>query len=450
MKIRKLVSDFPTGFLNQLSWQYVATLSVVIFGFVHTIMIAGKLGAASLGVIALGASVTTIIAQFFNLNMKSAIIRYVTIFLSKGKPDTAIAILTSCILINLIAATLFFLLVFAAAPFLNDLLIRSTEGVSVIRIYSIVLISEMFLSDSILGYIRIRHALSVFAIGQLISSVLRLAVTYIGLFHFQMGLMFVVITTASTSFLTFSILLAALSRLLPLKKFLVKTAPWRDPDVNAMIPEMKTFVRNNYLTGLLTIPGKELDINLLGFFTTVENIGVYKIAKNFISSIWAITDPIHLVIYPECAKFWANNDRAGLLYFIKKVSGFLLVFSLFVIVGSSPAVSYVVQLFMGDEFSKAGTLFIIMVSSIVIWIPLLWAYPIFLTAGRTDLALKASLAHSILSALLYVFFIARFGVIGAAIAYAVNAGLIACLQYYLISRNSILQLTSTRNASIKG
>lgn len=445
MKFRFPILDFPSGFLNQLSWQYVATLSVIICGFVHTILIAGKLGAASLGIMALAAGVTTIISQFFNLSMKDAVIRYVTIFLSQGKDDSAIAILISCILFNLAAASVYFLLVFSAAPFLSDLLIRSPEGASVIRIYSVVLISQILLSDSILGYIRIRHALNYYAIGQLISSVLRLAISYIGLFHFQMGLMFVVITTAATSLLTFSILLTTLSRLIPIEKFFYKTAPWKDPEVDAIFFEMKAFLRNNYFTGLLTIPGKELDTNLLGFFTTIENVGVYKIAKNFISSIWAITDPIHLVIYPECAKFWANNDQSGLYHFIGKVSGLLLVFSLCVIIGSSLVVPYIIQLFIGEEFSNASTLFVIMVSSIVIWIPLLWAHPIFLTAGRTDLALKASLAHSILSVLLYAFFIANYGMIGAAIAYAINAGLIACLQFYLVSSNSILKLTSSND-----
>ena len=441
MKIQSLLSGLPTGFLKQLSWQYLATISVVVCGFIHTIIIANILGIEILGILALATGITVICAQFFILNMKDVVIRYISIFLAEEKHSSAHNLLKIGIAVNISAAVAYFILICLISPFLNDLLIKTEDGSTLIRLFSLVPIFQFILSDSILGYIRINNKLNIYASGQFISSVLRLGITYIGLVYFQLGIFFVILTTIASGLLILIILVLTTIRL---SKDSRRT-PWKetinDKEITIFAPSIKKFVRNNYLTGLLSIPGKELDINLLGFFTTVENVGVYKIAKNFISAIWAITDPIHLVLYPECSKFWVQKNHSGLIKFIKRITGLLLLFSILIATTSGIAVPYFIDIFMDAEASYASTLYLIMVSSIIIWVPLLWIHPILLTAARTDLALKASFIHSVLSVVLYFSFITSLGLIGTAIAYAVNAALISLVQYYLLSKYSILNIT---------
>lgn len=442
MNFKVSLSGFPQGFLKQLSWQYVATLSVVIFGFIQTILIANKLGASQLGIIALAASLTTIISIFFNFNLKDVVIRYVNIFTASDKLRSADNVLFISVLLNFILSIVYFIVIYFLAPILNDLIIKADGGEDVIRLYSFVLIFQFMLTDSILGYIRLRHALHVYAAAQFLSSLLRLLAVFIGLWYFQMGIFFVVAVNGITAFLTFSILFIKSLRILSTENRQFSGRPWQDKEIANSFPSIGRFVRNNYITGLLAIPSKELDMSILGLFTTTENVGIYKVAKNFIASIWAIADPIHLVIYPECAKFWAKADVVGLYKFVQKVTYFLIAFSALIIIGSWIAVPFFIDIFIGQEFSYASILFMIMVSSTIFWMPLLWVQPVFLATDRTDLALKVAFIHSVISTLMYFGLIYQFGLLGVAIAYALNSTVLALLKYYYVTKSRVLKLSS--------
>lgn len=75
---------------------------------------------------------------------------------------------------------------------------------------------------------------------------------------------------------------------------------------------------------------------------------------------------------------------------------------------------------MRSEFAEAGLLFRCMGWGIILWSPMIWAGPLLVAAGRTDLTLRTSLASSVTMLLLYSAAIPLLGALGAALVYAVN------------------------------
>jgi O-antigen/teichoic acid export membrane protein len=187
--------------------------------------------------------------------------------------------------------------------------------------------------------------------------------------------------------------------------------------------EMRGFALSIYGASLAAIPTRDLDVNLLGGFSTAAVIGTYKVARDFMAAIWQVSDPLLFVVYPELAKLWTRREFRTLRGFLRNCVLGLSAAALFLFAIAFLAVPPVITLTLGEQFAEGGSLFRSMAWCLVVWMPLLWVNPLLMAAGRANLFFRATLVASATTLLLDLLLIPNFGATGAAIAYA--AGVLA-------------------------
>jgi O-antigen/teichoic acid export membrane protein len=297
-------------------------------------------------------------------------------------------------------------------------------------------IFQVGLTDALTGVLRAMNHVRDLAFILAITAVIRLTCTWLGLEFFAAGINEVLFISAASlaigAIAYFVVTLLRLSKETTIDLSVIK--------INQFIRKHRPalFIRRNYFINLLSLPTKDLDTFVLGMFATLDSIGIYRVAKNFVNVIWAISDPLHLVIYPELARLWNTNTRGEIRQFLRTISAGLIVMTFAVVVIGYVAVPMVIERLVGPEFEDSGRLFLIMMASVVIWLPLVWVHPIFLASGRNELSLRAAIIHSFVSAGLYISFGYIATTTGIAIAYSLSLALISLLQVYFLLQARLL------------
>ncbi len=302
-----MVKSFPDGFSGRMLWQYGGTLVTVISGFAYTILLARNLGASNFGTVALAIGVSTLCMQLFHVNMRDFAIRYVSIGLKRKESNTLICAAGISFAVNIALMSLFYLLLTFSLKPITTLLGQPEE-------FEIILGSPGMHSDASsrpdgLAHRsssrpesgtrpRVHHGCNVdYSTG----------LDLIGLKVFAAGVIEVLLISAASVGIG-----AAAFLLLTILRVRSETV------TNLSVAKLKqffreyrptTFMRRNYFINLLSLPTKELDTVVLGMFATLDGVGIYRVAKNFMNAIWAIADPLHLVIYPELARLWNSDSR---------------------------------------------------------------------------------------------------------------------------------------------
>jgi len=195
---------------------------------------------------------------------------------------------------------------------------------------------------------------------------------------------------------------------------------------------IKSFVKNSYFTSVSSIPTKELDISILGFYATPEVVGVYRMSKNFSAALWAFVDQIVLIVYADFARKFAQKN----LLSIKKTIGVIGCSSIVLfLVGWTTAYIYldnIIIFLLGEVYVDSVKLFLIIFAGAFIWGPLVWAAPLALTLNKPQIIFKASLLASILLVFLFFILTYYFGVLGTAIIYSLSPILVSIILITLL------------------
>jgi len=420
-------------------WQYVGTLVTVICGFAYTVLLARYLGSSQFGAIALSIGVSTLFMQLFHTNMRDFVVRYMSIGIERKEEDTLGCIATIGIATNIATMSLFYLVFFAVAAPIAGLYGQPHEFGTVIAIAALTPVFQFGLPDALTGVLRALNHVRDLALIMSAASIARLVASWMALEFFGAGIVGVLLVSSISLAAGCLVYLATVifrlrkcgtggPSIAGAREFLERHRPMK-------------FVRRNYFINLLSLPTKELDTVVLGAFATLEGVGVYRMAKNFMNAVWAVADPLHLVIYPELARLWHSDSRRQVFHFIRKISVGLVLLALAIIVVSYPVVPYIIEVLVGAGFEESPTLFMIMVLSIIVWMPLCWIHPLFLASGRNDLSLRAAAIHSVVSSAIFFTLGYTGGTTGIAIAYSVNLALISGLQLAFLRRANLMSMS---------
>jgi hypothetical protein len=280
------------------------------------------------------------------------------------------------------------------------------------------------LTDGLFGALRVFNRVRDIAVLQIVAAMARLAVTWFLLFRFHVGLPGILAAGACCYFAAFLATLAIatrqLSRQLPCAAHLSFQGFFN--------PEQRKFIFHNYLTYLYAIPARDLDINILGLFVTIEAVGIYRMAKNFVALLWTVTDPIHIVLYPEYARLWSRHAQVEIRALTLRLMAALTGLAVIVFVAGWLIVPPVIIVFAGPTFAGSGPLYIYMAISILFWLPQKWLPPLLLAAGRADVNMKAAFSSGLVGLASYVFLGRLYGASGVAWSYTLNMVLLVTLQ----------------------
>lgn len=432
----RLKSGIPSGFVGKLSWQYVTTIWSMIVGFAYSLLLGRSLGVSEFGLISLAMGFTTVVFQIFELRLHEAVIRYVAEFWENKDLPRMSATVKLSLVADVASGMLALAMVLVLMPLASRFLIHDDRSSQLLLLAGVTVFCSNVATATAFGILRTFGQFKLQSFVTVIGTTVKLAATYAAIRWFGCGVIGVMLVGIVSSFVMNSVMIWVAFRCI--NQYVSLSQPSPRTLLDSRLAEIRRFVGSTYLFSLSSIPTKELDVTLLGLFAPASVVGVYKMAKNFITAMWAVSDPVFYVVYPELSRLRARLAFASIGSFLKRLTLLLGAAAVFVYAASMFFVPILIRFTLGAEYAEAANIFRWMAWFILFWMPFLWINPLLLSAARADLMLKASLAGNALIAVLYVVLIPTLGAKGAALAYALGTPLGLLFAFWFAHKGRIL------------
>ena len=414
---------FKSSFMKNFSWMFAAKIMQLGTSFVVGILVARYLGAANYGLYSQFIALAAIAMNFSAFGLTHLITKEI-----KQRPEQSGMILGNAMVIRFSASLFMFLLSFALVGFL----VKDTLANYLI----LVICGQLFLISKVYEYYSL--AFSKMKAFTLLSSAVLLA----------SGVAKVALVSVNASFTQFLIVLAIEPMVLGL---ILATYFYRN-NKHKLVLEFKAdeailLAKKAFplvLSSLTAVIYLKVDILMLSYMTTLEQVGVYAVAAR-LSEIWYFLPPIvAAAAFPRLLELKKNNLEAYKKRLSKIMDAMVLIsFSLaiFFTFFAEPIVSVL----FGKEFFDSGAIL-----SIHIWAGIF----IFLRAIVSKWMLaeelyKFSLITHAIGALtnvaLNLYLIPLYGPIGAAIATVISYSIAAYFSLFLSKKARPLAIQITQS-----
>ena len=434
---RHLLHGLPSGFLGNVAWQYAANAYLAAVGFLYSLVIGRALGPAEFGLISLALALAGVIFNVVEMRLHEAVVRYVAEFWEREDHARVLAVAKLSLLVDVGTGLLAFALVVALTPVLASQVVQDPRAVPALVLAGLSLLCSNVGSVTATGLLRIFGMLKHLALLTIGGISLKLAFVLAVLWGTDLGALGVLAASVLSSLIT-NVALGVIAVWALRQRVQLGTLHAPISLLRPRLREMRSFMLSTYGLSLSSIPTRDLDVTILGWFSPLEVIGAYKIAKNFMTSMWMASDPIFFVVYPEIAKLWAKRDAAGVRAFVTRLLVMLSISSGALYVVAVFAVPFAIVLLLGAEFAPAGAMFRWMVWCILIWMPCLWVNPLLMAAGLPRLSLVAGVTSSIATFALYLLLIPLWDGQGAALAYGAGVAVNVVVGLVLARRAGIM------------
>lgn len=434
--LERLKTGIPAGFLGNLSWQYVSTIWTMLMGFCYSLLLGRSLGVAEFGLYSLSLGFATVVFQLFELRLHEAVIRYVAEYWENKDLPRMTATINLSLWLNICSGLLALTVILGLMPLAKRFLIHDERSLQLLILAGLTVFCSNVSTATAFGILRTFGKFRAQTLVTVTGTTLKLIATYAVITWLGSGILGVMVVGVITSLCINAVLVWLALRVVKLHVPHNQNASWRL--LQPRIIEMRRFVVSTYLFSLSGIPTKELDVTLLGLFSSAQVVGVYKMAKNFITAMWAASDPVFYVVYPELARLWSRKDFAMIRSFLKRLTLVLGAAGILIYLGAMLVVPKVILITLGPAYAESIIIFRWMAWFIIFWMPFLWINSLFLAAGKPDLMLKASIAASLSTIGLYFIFIPIWHGSGAALAYALGTPLGLVFAFWVANRAGIL------------
>lgn len=397
-------------------WQFLTSLFQGKGTFLLALIIGRRLGVTELGLMASATGFASIVLQVFDMRLQEAIIRYVGHFLAQEQPRKAMAAVR--LIGSLVVATglLALLVLVLASPWATEYLLRTPRGFRLLALGGLMVIAGYY-CDSLLGLMRATLAFRGPALVVGLANVSRLTGAWLVTARPGAQVEDVMLVSGVVTLLAAATLaVASWSRL---RSLLGSDALQASiSEIAEERADLKRFVQTSYVFALCLIPMRDLDINLLSYFTGHDVVGRYRMAKTFLAAVWLLCDAAYAAVYPELVRLWSQGQQTEMRRFLRRVALGSAVLAPLLYVAGCLAVPVALRYLLKPDFAGTGQLFAAMTWGIIPWAPLIWLAPLLQAAGRPDVLLRASIMCGLVTAATYLLVIPAYGSLGAALVFA--------------------------------
>jgi stage V sporulation protein B len=418
-KIDGLASKFPDRFISNAIWQYASSFGTLGFGFAYVLCLGRYLGKAEFGLFSLGLSSATLIFNIFELRLHEAVIRYVTEHWQVKDTKGTFSTIQASLILDLVTGIIAFGVLVLLAPWLQEYLLKDSRGVTIVTLAGFAVFFAKIGSVTATGVLRVFDRYKWASIVSLLGAALKLFTGCILIFMMHVDLISLLIASifcslAANLFLIYVSLRCILEQI----PDAFKTIDFKL--IFTKMQNMRRFILANYYISILEIGFKDLDINMLGWLSSLESVGSYKIAKTFVALVGQVTDPMVFVLLPEFSKLYTKGLFRECASLIVRLSSILLGVSILSFICAWWTVPVFINLSLGAEYQSTGVTFRYMLWFLPVVMPLMWAHSLTCAANKPNLYLIASFTGNTISIMLYLVLIPPLSGIGAAITYAVG------------------------------
>ena len=179
-----------------------------------------------------------------------------------------------------------------------------------------------------------------------------------------------------------------------------------------------SIIYQSFNTTIKTVP-RQIDIVLLGSFSTPESIALFKIGKDLSNILIKIFDSFYQAMYPEISKLFTNNEYALAKKYILGISGFLFVSSIFCYLVFYLFGLNIIELIFTTKYLGAYEIMLIFLVGVVLQVSTLPMAPILYSKGYFKESLINTVFASLISLVIMIILIQKLDVIGAAVSFVI-------------------------------
>jgi O-antigen/teichoic acid export membrane protein len=427
-------SGLPPSFVRNLSWQSVATGSSLILGFVSSLLIGWRLGAAGFGLYGFGLGTANLTMRFFRPPVYETCVRCFSDYQAREDMPGALAVARLCFLVEIAGALAGLLVVCSLAVVLACSGVFTDAKAMAVAWGGMASAASTTSSLTAVAVLRSLQRYHQLAILKMVEQSLLLAGAATALFVLGGGAAMVLAAATVCGLVNSSVLVIwAYTSLAPLVPAAGRRQPLRS--LAARGREFVSFGRDTYLASLANLPAREFDVVLLGWLAPLQVVGAYHLAKRFMAGLDAVTEVAVSVLYPALAGMVARAQFAEVRRLLVRwlavagAGGILLALAVSVLVRG------IVCFFLDAGYRDVPTLFCCLALGAAVSLPLCWAQCLAMALGRSRELLAAALCAGAGTLVLEVLGLLAVGPHGLAVACGMGTPLLSLIVLAFLRRS---------------
>lgn len=170
-----------------------------------------------------------------------------------------------------------------------------------------------------------------------------------------------------------------------------------------------------FLSSFFTVFLNRIDILMLSYYLSADQIGIYSIANRLAVLVFFIASSTFAIFSPAMAKLLGKGQRADIEKFLHRVSKLVLIATIPIFLIIVILSKEILGIF-GKEFEIGNTALLVLASSFLLNSFIGFAGQILGVMGRSKLILLNSVGASFINIILNYILIPHYGIMGAALA----------------------------------
>lgn len=172
----------------------------------------------------------------------------------------------------------------------------------------------------------------------------------------------------------------------------------------------------SYISNMCNYLNYRFDQWMIKIFLGDASLGIYSVITTISERFWLLPGAIAHVLFPEIAGMRKKQSFDKAIRSIDKMTIYTSLFGAFVWTSGFYLIKPVIVLLYGQAFSEVAILFQILFPGIILFSSVKIIAGFFAGLGRPDLRVKTAILATVINVVLNLFFIPRYGLIGAAVA----------------------------------
>jgi O-antigen/teichoic acid export membrane protein len=204
------------------------------------------------------------------------------------------------------------------------------------------------------------------------------------------------------------------------------------------LPEIRRFLLNTNLTGVLRMAATKLDTLLVGVLASPATVAIYRIALQFGRAPVLLSDPLNLVVYPEFARDFARGRIRRMREIARRGSVYVAAVALpaTVIVGLEG--DALIGALVGNGYRAAATPLLLCLVGALPYVVFFWLSPLLLATSHAGTVLEIAGTGTVVQFVSLAALVPRFGAAGAAAGLALNYIIAVALGLRFVRREKVL------------
>ncbi len=385
-----------------------STISTAL-SVVQSVLAARLLGVASFGLLGMVMSYTTSVNRLLSFRMSETVVRYGGEYLEQKDDKKLAALVKASSFSEGIVSVIAFLVVILSADLATRFILKTSDTQHLLTLYAFGLLANFNVETST-GILQITKNVKQQGFINLFQAIVTAGIITTAYFidgSLEMVLIGYLIGKAISGL---GILIAAQIQL----RKVLKTN-WLKASIQSLpkLKEMGVFAFTSNLSATAILAFRESELLWIGLFLSTEAAGYYKAAYAIVSLLSVPANPLILTTYPEFNRLIVQKSWARLKDFMRKVTGFSLLYNSAIAIGLIVFGKLVLRIY-GEEFVPAYPALLALLVGFVFNYIFFWNRPILLSLGLPGFPFKSTLVAGTLKIALAFLLVPRFGAVAQA------------------------------------